>query len=113
LVTQLLKGEQYQEEPLIAAIDLKTAKVTPLVVLPQQRDIQMSLAPDGLAILFDQLVIDRQNKSQTIGPRTSAGETVKTSRMWLMPVIPPGATAGTSMQPQQLPFIGVRPRWLP
>lgn len=113
LLTQLLKGEQYQEEPYIAAIDLKTAKVTPLVVLPQQRDIQMSLAPDGLAILFDQLVIDRQNKSQTIGPRTSAGETVKTSRMWVLPVMPPGETAGTPTQPEQLPFIGVRPRWLP
>lgn len=112
LLTQLLKGEQYQEEPYIAAIDLKTAKVTPLVVLPQQRDVQMSLAPDGLAILFDQLVIDRQNKSQAIGPRTTAGETVKTSRMWLLPVMPLGENADTP-QPVPLPFAGVRPRWLP
>jgi hypothetical protein len=57
----LIKGEEYQEEPFFASIDLKAANenkqtlVKPLVVLPNQRDIQMSLSPDGLALLFDQL----------------------------------------------------------
>jgi hypothetical protein len=61
LLTQLIKGEEYQEEPFFASIDLKAANenkqtlVKPLVVLPNQRDIQMSLSPDGLALLFDQL----------------------------------------------------------
>src|SRR5919202_5343437 len=56
LLTQLIKGEQYKEEPFFAAIDLKPdpnskqSPVRPLVVLPNQREIQMSLSPDGLAL---------------------------------------------------------------
>lgn len=111
LLTQLIEGEQYQEEPYIGAIDLKTGKLTPLVVLPKQRDIQLSLSPDGLAIMFDQLVTERQNQS-TVGPRTDSGETIATSRLWLLPLIP-AADAATKVQPEQLPFIGVRPRWIP
>jgi len=56
LLTQLLDGKTYQEQPYLTAIDLKTGKQTPLVVLPNQPDVEMSLAPDGLALLFDQVV---------------------------------------------------------
>lgn len=111
LLTQLIEGEKYQEEPYIAALNLKTGKLTPLVVLPKQRDIQMSLSPDGLALMFDQLVTERQNQS-AIGPRTDSGEIITTSRLWLLPLIP--STDGTiKLQPEQLPFIGIRPRWIP
>jgi len=47
LLTQLLDGKTYQEQPYLTAIDLKTGKQTPLVVLPNQPDVEMSLAPDG------------------------------------------------------------------
>lgn len=114
LLTQLLTNtKEYREEPYIAAIDLKTEKLTPLVLLPKQRDVQVSVATDGLAILFDQIVIDRQNQTSGIVPRTDAGETITTSNLWLLPVMPVQEDAGTKVQPEQLPFAGLRPRWLP
>lgn len=114
LLTQLVTNtKEYREEPYIAAIDLETGKQTPLVLLPKQRDVQISVATDGLAILFDQIVIDRQNQTLGISPRTDAGETITTSNLWLLPVMPLSEDADSKIQPEQLPFAGLRPRWLP
>lgn len=114
LLTQLLEGEAYEEQPYLAAIDLKTGKQIPLVVLPNQRDVQMSLSPDGLGLLFDQVVTTTSEPSQASAPRTSDGEAIATSRLWLLP-LPTTLTAGmpAQLQPEQLPLPGFYPRWLP
>lgn len=114
LLTQLMKGNTYEEQPYLSAIDLKTGKQTPLVVLPNQRDVQLSMAPDGLGLLFDQVVTAANaNPSPTL-PRTEQGQAIATSRLWLLPLPETlDANLANQLQPEQLPLPGFRPRWLP
>lgn len=116
LLTQLIKGEEYQEEPFFAAIDLKSpndnqpTKVKPLVILPNQRDIQMSLSPDGLALLFDQLITRPPLATDNL--RTNEGQAIETAFLWLLPLADATPTNSTTqIQPEQL-LPGFHPRWL-
>jgi hypothetical protein len=117
LLTQLIKGDEYQEEPFLAAIDLKASPgsqlppVKPLVVLPNQRDIQMSLSPDGLALLFDQLATRPPLATDTL--RTNEGQAIATGLLWLLPLAnSTPSTTPTQLQPEQL-LPGFHPQWLP
>lgn len=114
LLTRLLSSSQaaeYNEEPYLAAIDLKTNQLIPLLELPDQRDPQFSLAPDGSALLLDQTLTTDQ--PTTANPLfTNQGEPILDSRLWLLPLADP-ATASTKPQPQALAFKGYRPLWLP
>ena len=108
LLTNLVPGATYQEQPYLAAIDLKAAvtqgadrALHPMVLLPKQRDIQMSLAPDGLALIFD----------QTDGEaRSPDGKSASNSRLWLLPL---NGNLTAKVQPEALPMPGFHPRWLP
>jgi hypothetical protein len=113
LLTELLTGgNTYQEQPYLATIDLKTAKLRPLVMLPNQRDVQVSLAPDGLALLFDQTIVDGQEQAPASGQlRDSTGNPIAFSRLWLLPLDP--ANPAAKLQPESLPLPGLRPLWLP
>jgi hypothetical protein len=116
MLTQLIEGDVYQEQPYLAAIDLNSGKQTPLIVMPEQRDVQISLSPDGLALLLDQIVTSPDSDSPQINvPRTSDGEAISTSRLWLAPLFSPASVSTTAnqIQPQQLPLPGFHPRWLP
>jgi hypothetical protein len=110
LLTNRIPGETYQEEPFLAAIDLKTAKLNPLLRLPNQRDLQISLSPDGLAILFDQTVDTETDEAGT--PRNREGKAIVSSRLWVLPLVPPDKNP-TEVKPELLPLSGIRPRWLP
>lgn len=115
LLSKLVEGDTYQELLYLAAIDLKTGQETPLVALPNQRDVKMSLSPDGLGLLFDQVVVDESNTLAT-GPTTNEGKTVATSRLWLLPLTdasPEQPGVQILLTPQELPFKGFRPRWVP
>jgi hypothetical protein len=70
----------------------------PLLLLPGQREISVSLAPDGLGLLFDQPDAARNN-----------------SHLWLLPVVPPGLQRPNQPlpQPQALPLNGTQPKWIP
>jgi len=48
------------------------------MVLPNQPDVQMSLAPDGLALLFDQVVTatTSSNSSAQMNALTNEGEAI-------------------------------------
>ncbi len=116
LLTNLIPGDTYEEEPYLAAIDLKQAKtlsrpapelVRPLVVLPNQRDIQVSLSADGLALLFDQV-----NRAKPGVKGQKGGKTIADSRLWILP-LPGLPDNSTKIQPELLPMAGVHPRWLP
>ena len=106
LLTNLVPGPTYQEQPYLAAIDLKTAvtdgdgALHPMVLLPQQQGIQMSLAPDGSALLFD----------QTDGDARSPDGTVANSRLWLVRLT---SDLSAKVRPESLPMAGFHPRWLP
>jgi hypothetical protein len=112
LITRRLPGEVYQEQPYLIAIHLPTAEVVDLLQLPIQRDIQMSLAPDGLGVLFDQ-VIDAPDDQQNGTIRGSEGKAIATSRLWLVPALQNEQGKPLPADPQELGLAGLRPRWLP
>lgn len=111
LLTNLIPGETYQEEPFLATIDLKTAKLQPLLRLPNQQDLQISLSPDGLAVLFDQTV-DTRAEEEADTPKNKAGKAIVDSRLWVLPLVPLDENS-VKVQPELLPLSGIRPRWLP
>jgi hypothetical protein len=115
LLTQLITKAEYVEQPYLVAIDLKTGQQKPLLVLPvDQRNVEMSLSPDGLGLLFDQVVAQTdtlQAPANTL--KTDDGEAIATSSLWLMPLLPIADAAITTIRPEKLPLIGFHPRWLP
>lgn len=108
LLSELLPGETYQEKPFLAAIDVETGKVTPLLPLPNQRDVQFSLSPDGLALLFDQTT--ETNQVEASSPQTRGGKTIANSQLWVLPI---NASDRSKLQAEALPIAGLRPRWMP
>jgi hypothetical protein len=83
----------------------------PLVVLPNQRDIQMSLSPDGLALLFDQLVTTPPSATDTL--RSNDGQAIASGILWMLPLANiPSSDSPAQLKPEQL-LPGFHPRWLP
>jgi hypothetical protein len=81
------------------------------VVLPNQRDIEMSLSPDNLALLFDQLIT--RPPAATDSLRTNEGQAIATGLLWLLPLVEAAPTdTATQVQPEQL-LPGFQPHWLP
>ena len=115
LLTELLENtEEYKEQPFIAAIDVNSGEITPLVILPNQQEINLSLSPDGLALLFDQTVTQITEEANIdLMPRTQAGDTITTSRLWILPLDLPDDNSPIELQPEELPFFGYNPYWLP
>lgn len=121
LLSQRLKTEDYKEEPYIAVIDLTEDKsrlvgnIKPLLIFLNQIDIHMSLSPDGLALLFDQSVTDaRKGPSKPDSPRGDSGAAIANSRLWLLPLVDIRTDASQPLlKPEELPFTGFHPRWLP
>ncbi|MFM7613305.1 MAG: hypothetical protein ACKO4R_03575, partial [Synechococcales cyanobacterium] len=110
LLTQLVPGTVYQEQPKLVVINLSTGKATILNSTPLQlqQDTQSDLAPDGLAILYDQTV------TQTVNGKASPVNKL-TSKIFLLPVTP-STDAQINPQPEmaiELPFRGFHPAWLP
>jgi hypothetical protein len=106
LLTELIEGDTYREDPFFSVIDLQTNQQTPLLKLPSIRNIQMSLAPDGLAILFDQPQAIPEGSQAINAPRDSEGQAIGSSPLWFLPL-------QVNARPEQLPFNGLTPRWLP
>jgi hypothetical protein len=112
LLTELQPGETFKEQPYLAVIDLATAlaqdpkfSLKPLLRLPQQREIQLSLAPDGSALIFDQT----ENDPNLVKSNTS----IANSRLWILPT--ETLLAGdwqTAINPVKL-VPGFHPRWMP
>jgi hypothetical protein len=81
------------------------------VVLPNQRDLQISISPDGLALLFDQIGTKPPSASDTM--RTNDGQAIATGLLWLLPLVQnTSANAPTQLQPEQL-LPGFHPQWVP
>jgi hypothetical protein len=107
LVTQRLPGKDYVEEPYLVSINLKTAQRVDLLRLPIQRDIQMSLAPDSLGILFDQVVAEQPTpKPSTSTPKSSKQAPAKpssTPSATNPPSPPPAPPASPAASPKPSP----------
>lgn len=112
LYTRRLEADLYVEQPYLGAINLETAQLVDLLQLPIQQDIQMSLAPDGLGILFDQAVSDPEGRA-TGAVRGRDGKTITSSRLWFLPTATTEQGQVQLTEPQELGVSGLRPRWLP
>lgn len=117
LLAEVVAGEGYREQPFLAAIDLETEELVPLVLLPEQQGIQMNLAPDGLALLFDQpLAVDTPDAKLAEAPRGRDGRPIADSRLWFLPLDPAILATrdpASQLKPEALPIVGFNPRWLP
>lgn len=113
LMTELLPTEAYLEQPYLIAVDLETQKRTNLLLLPIQRDIQMSLAPDGLGILFDQVVSETEEEDNPGVLRSQEGKAIASSKLWFLPVVLAADGTPAPVEAQPLPLAGLRPHWLP
>lgn len=113
LLTELVTNSQeYKEKPYFAKIDVKTGQVTPLLELADYRDIHISLSPDSLAIIFDQLRTS-YDTNPTNPLTTDSGETIIGGRLWmLIPPLQDGVKASKS-DLIELPLEGIRPQWMP
>jgi hypothetical protein len=114
LFTELLPGDTYQVQPYLAAIHVETGQRYDLLAIPPQPSVNMSLSPDGLAILFDETVAAETESSAL---RASDGRAIATGRLWLLPLFQALddrlANVPSPMEPQALPFSGLVPVWLP
>ncbi len=105
LATELkTQGSSSHEEPYLTAIDIQTRKILLMTLLPIQQGIQMSLSPDGLAIVFDQA--DKGESTNQIVQGGSDGI------LWLLPIPPNLRELTTPVTPERLPLSGWHPRWL-
>ena len=101
-LTELAKKKVYIEKPYLAEIDLKTGKIKTLVTVPKYQESQVSVASDGLGILFERAI--ERVYSGTLGEKKNS--------IWL--AIPSKDLANkTTSDIEQLPFIGFHPQWLP
>mgnify|MGYP006179412245 FL=1 len=113
LKSDLVMGSdgKVKEEPFLGIIELKTGKMTPLLALPNYRDVQMSMSPDGVALLFDQLATIPFGVGNDLV--TGEGSSIADGRLWLLPL--PDQFSPNSIPkilPQEL-NAGFKPRWLP
>ncbi len=118
LLTRLLPGSDYKEQPYIAKIDLQTNKLTELLNLPVQQNITLSLAPDGSRLLLDQ-TLDSTAANSTSPSTASNGpsnlpndvqgnlQSSIQSNIQSLPLPPSPGTAPTVLA------IGTKPQWLP
>jgi hypothetical protein len=114
LLTELEKGKEYREKPYLAEINLETLAITPIIAIPEYQDSQISMAPDGLGILFDQVLTDKLSQENDINLlTTNSGEIIINSRLWLL--IPTSSHSSNSQmhQLEELPLVGFHPQWLP
>ncbi|MBD2235005.1 Ig-like domain-containing protein [Phormidium tenue] len=127
----LQSEDAYAEQPLLLAITLADGKTSPLLRLPQQQRIHMSVAPDGRSLLLD-----------LAGQTTPEGEIGKPV-IWHLPLVHPVVSLNTAAEdadptsgvaktepteisakdtasrmptvtdPEEFPFSGFQATWLP
>jgi hypothetical protein len=111
-LTELVKGDLYIEQPYLAKINLKTLQTETLVKLAKYQDSAISVAPDGLGILFERLGFAYPDGSPNNHTTTMKPSITKGNSIWL--AIPNSSqTNATAMIVEELPFVGFRPQWLP
>ncbi|EAZ94244.1 Ig-like domain-containing protein [Crocosphaera chwakensis] len=113
LKTDVIQGEngQYREEPFLSVMNLEKETDLPLLALPNYRDVALSMSPDGVALLFDQVVTTvPQSPSDLL---TTEQEAIADGQVWLLPLPDlKEANKSVNIKPQELIF-GFKPQWLP
>lgn len=105
------EGEPVQPEPYLAVINLTDGQARPLLALPNYPEVDLTVAPDGLGLMFDQVAT-----GPTLGSHdllTNSQRSIVDGRVWLLPL--PGDLAtetDADPDPQEL-TAGFAPRWMP
>ncbi|MEB3173968.1 MAG: hypothetical protein VKN60_02090 [Cyanobacteriota bacterium] len=106
------QGEgNFQEETFLIRIDRKTGKTQSLLALPNYPDAQLSLAPDGSALLLDQAAIAPPVGANDV--LTPSQQAVTEARIWLLPLAELRQTQSTPRLAPQEVTAGFAPLWLP
>lgn len=113
LKIDLIQAEngQYREEPFLSVVDVKSATDLPLLALPNYQDVELSMSPDGVALLFDQVVTTLPQSEYDL--LTSEKQAIADGQLWLLPLPELDNLKKTiKIQPQEL-ISGFKPQWLP
>jgi len=106
-----LLNETFSLSPYLTAINIETGEVQRLLEMPPQPETTVSVSPDGLAILFDEMLVS-DSKAATAADFQSA-----THRLWLLPLFSTPAERlneePTPLAPTELNVAGRHPIWLP
>ncbi|WP_267383297.1 TolB family protein [Cyanobacterium sp. uoEpiScrs1] len=105
------KKGKYREEPFLSVIDIEKTMDFPLLALPNYRDVQLSMSPDGVALLFDQVVTAVPSSTNDL--ITSEQQGIANGQVWLLPLPElKGSDKTLKIKPEELE-IGFKPQWLP
>ncbi|HAC62046.1 MAG TPA: hypothetical protein DCF68_00560 [Cyanothece sp. UBA12306] len=113
LKTDFVEGEsgQYREEPFLSAINIEKTTDLPLLALPNSRDVQLSMSPDGVALLFDQVVTTVAQSNQDL--LTQKNQAIADGQVWLLPLPElKESEESIKIKPEELEP-GLKPKWLP
>lgn len=113
LVTKLQSSDSFLEQPFLLAINLETAEQTSLLLLPQQQNIEMSIAPDGLGILFDQVKSTSDPEDTDTLLKGNDGSLITDSQLWFFPLSLDDQQQLIPAKPDSIPVAGLHPQWLP
>lgn len=113
LVTKLQSTDTFLEQPFLTSINLDTGEQTSLLLLPQQQNIEMSIAPDGLGILFDQVKSTTDPRFADTVLRGNDGSAITDSQLWFFPLSLDEQNQIIPADPDPIPVAGLHPRWLP
>jgi dipeptidyl aminopeptidase/acylaminoacyl peptidase len=105
------QGETPQPEPYLAVIDLTSGQTRPLISLPNYPEVDLTIAPDGLALLFDQVAT-----ATPLSPNdllTNSKMSIVDGQVWLLPLPGnPNQQEEADPNPQELTS-GFAPQWMP
>jgi hypothetical protein len=108
---ELGENGQYVQEPFLSVINLKTGQDIPLLALPNYKEVKMSMSPDGVALIFDQVATTTPSKKQTL--LTAPGKAIADGLLWLLPLPEIGESRIVpQLSPQELDP-GFKPQWVP
>ncbi len=100
-----------QEEPYLAVVNLATRQSQPLLALPNYPDVDLSIAPDGLALIFDQVVT--RDSADPTDPLTESQKAIVDGRVWFLQIPEDIETqTDSTLLPQEL-TPGFAPKWMP
>lgn len=113
LRTDVVKRDDgdYHEEPFLSAVQLDTWQDQPLLALPNYRDVQISMSPDGTSLLFDQVATTAPLSSSDL--LTPSNQAIADARVWLLALPDSKSVAPTqSVMPKEV-TAGFYPKWMP
>lgn len=94
----------------ISAIEVETGKQQRLITIPKQSTGTLSLAPDGSALLYEEVTVtDKPSQSVVLN---SVGQTISEGQVWLYPLQENNTIFLKNKKSQKL-LPGIQPHWLP